>query len=161
MGSEKKLNILGIIIKILIIAPALLTGLIVMSSGINADSSQIAKETFMDSLAFSAVTNLSFISIIAAVALILIFFIVLLLTRPINAIKSILGIIVAAIVFLLIFATGTNDTVESLNVQGDITASPATIDFTHAGIWTALIGMIISSILALFLGFFVKLFSKI
>lgn len=161
MGSEKKLNLLGIIIKLIIIAPALIAGLLVMGSGVNAESPEPVQQEFMNSLSFSAVTNISFIAIIAAVVLILLFFVVLLATRPGTAIKSILGIIVATIVFFILYSAGTTDTVESLNVQGGITASESTLNFTHAGIWTAIIGMVISSILALFMGFIMKLVRKI
>lgn len=161
MGSEKKLNILGIIIKVIIIAPALIAGLLVMGAGVNAESTDIEKQAFMDGIPFSAVMNISYIAIIAAVVLILVFFIMLLITRPGTAVKSILGIIVSAIVFFILYSIGTTDTVESLNVQSGISASESIMNFTHAGIWTALIGMAISSILALFLGIFIKLFRKI
>lgn len=161
MGSEKKLNILGIIIKVIIIAPALIAGLMVMGSGVNADSAEPVKQSFMESVSFSAATNISFIAIIAAVVLILVFFGVLLATRPGGAIKSILGIIIAAVVFFILYAAGTGDTVESLGVQGNITASESTMNFTHAGIWTAIIGMTIGSILALFMGFIMKLVRNI
>jgi hypothetical protein len=157
MGSEKQLNILGIIIKLIIIAPALIAGLLVMGSGVNADSPELVQQTFMDSVSFSAVMNISFISIIAAVILILVFFAVLLATRPGTAIKSILGIIIATVVFFILYSAGTTDTVESLDVQGGISASESTMNFTHAGIWTAIIGMVISSVLALFMGFIMKL----
>ena len=161
MGSEKQLNILGIIIKVIIIAPALIAGLLVMGAGVNAESPDPVQQEFMNSVSFSAVTNISFIAIIAAVVLILLFFVILLITRPGSAVKSILGIIVAAIVFFILYSAGSTDTVESLNVQGGISASESTINFTHAGIWTAIIGMVISSILALFMGFFMKLVRKI
>jgi hypothetical protein len=161
MGSEKQLNILGIIIKVIIIAPALIAGLLVMGSGVNAESTEIEKQTFMDGIPFSAVMNISYIAIIAAVILILVFFVMLLVTRPGTAVKSILGIIISAIVFFILYSVGTTDTVESLDVQSGINASAATMNFTHAGIWTALIGMTISSVLALFLGIFMKLFRNI
>jgi hypothetical protein len=158
MDNEKKLNILGIIIKIVIIAPALIFGLLVMSSGVNADSSEEVIQKFMNGLALNGAMEISYYAIIAAIILIIIFFVVLLVTRPMQALKSISGIIIAGIVFFILYATGTNDTVESLGVTGDITASSATMDFVHAGIFTALIGMGISAVLAVFLGVFVKLF---
>ena len=157
MDNEKKLNILGLIIKIVIAVPALIFGFIVMTSGVNADSDELVKQNFMDSFAFSGVTNISFYAIILAVILVLVFFVVLLVTRPVQAIKSILGIIVAAVLFFILYSIGTTDTVESLNVTGDITASAATLDFTHAGIFTAIIGIAVCSVLAMFMGLIVKL----
>ena len=132
-----------------------------MGSGVNAESPEMEQQAFMDSVSFGAVTNISFIAIIAAVVLILGFFAILLATRPGTAIKSILGIIIAAVVFFILYSVGTTDTVESLNVQGGISASESTMNFTHAGIWTAIIGMVISAVLALFMGFIMKLVRNI
>ena len=157
MDNEKKLNVLGLIIKIVIAVPALIFGFIVMTSGVNAESDELVKQTFMDSFAFSGVMNISFYAIIIAVILVLVFFVVLLVTRPVQAIKSILGIVVAAVLFFILYSVGTTDTVESLGVVGDITASEATINFTHAGIYTAIIGLAICSALAMFMGVIVKL----
>ncbi|PWH85606.1 hypothetical protein [Brumimicrobium oceani] len=157
MDNEKKLNILGLIIKVVIAVPALIFGFIVMTSGVNAESDELVKQNFMESFAFSGVTNISFYAIILAVILVLLFFVVLLVTRPVQAIKSILGIVVAAVLFFILYSMGTTDTVESLGVVGDITASEATLDFTHAGIYTAIIGLAVCSALAMFMGLIVKL----
>jgi hypothetical protein len=157
MENEKKLNIIGIIIKVIIIAPALIAGLLVMGSGVNADSPVPEQQTFMDSLSFSAAMNISFITIIAAVVLILAFFVILLVSRPKTAIKSVLGIIVAALVFFILYGIGSSDTEESLQLAKGISASDATLDFTQAGIYTALLGLVVCSVLAFFMGFIVKL----
>lgn len=157
MDNEKKLNILGLAIKIIIAVPALIFGFITMTSGVNAESDETVKQAFMESVAFSSVMNISFYAIIITVALVLIFFIISLIMRPLQAIKSILGIIVAAVVFFILYSVGTTDTVESLGVTGDITASAATLDFTHAGIYTALIGLAVCSVLAMLMGLIVKL----
>ena len=157
MDNEKKLNILGLIIKIVIAVPALIFGFIVMTSGVNAESDETVKQSFMDNFAFSGVMNISFYAIIIAVILVLLFFVVSLVTRPMQAIKSILGIVVAAVLFFILYSVGTTDTVESLGVVGDITASESTINFTHAGIYTAIIGLGVCSLLAMFMGLIVKL----
>ncbi|PKR81997.1 hypothetical protein CW751_01270 [Brumimicrobium salinarum] len=160
MNNEKNLNILGLIIKILIAAPALIFGFIVMTSGVNADSADVEKLAFMDSLAFNGVINISLYAIAITVVLILIFFVVLLIMRPLQAIKSILGIIIAGVLFFILYSMGTTDSLESLNVVGDITASQSAIDFTHAGIYTAIIGLAVCSVVAIFMGFIVKLFKN-
>lgn len=157
MDSEKKLNILGLIIKIGIAVPALILGFITMTAGVNAESDEVVKQNFMDNFAFSGVMNISFYAIIAAVILVLLFFVISLITRPVAAIKSILGIIVAGVLFFILYSMGTTDTVESLGVTGDITASEATLNFTHAGMYTAIIGLVICSVLAMLMGFIVKL----
>ena len=160
MGHEKKLNIIGIIIKIIIVAPALIAGLIVMGSGVNADSDKALQEAFMDSVSFSAVMNISYITIIAAVVLVIGFFISLLVTRPMQAIKSVAGIIIAAIFFFILYSIGSSDTAESLNLSGGLTAEQSVVDFTHAGIITALTAIVICAVLALGLGFVLKLVRK-
>ena len=160
MENEKKLNIIGIIIKVLIIAPALIAGIIVMSAGVNADSSLPEQQEFMNSLSFSAAVNISFITIIAAVILILAFYVVLLISRPKTAIKSILGIIVSAVVFFILYGMGSSDTEESLQLAKGISASQTTLDFTQAGIYTALLALFVCAILAFFMGIIVKLIRK-
>ncbi|MCC5923196.1 MAG: hypothetical protein JJT77_05390 [Crocinitomicaceae bacterium] len=157
MNNEKKLNIIGLIIKIAIAAPALLTGLIVMGSGVNADSDKLEQAEFMDSFAFSAVINISYITIIAAVILVLLFFALLLISRPATAIKSVLGLVIAALFFFIAYLIGTADTVESLGVSGGVTATASELNFTHAGIITALTAIFICAILALALGPILKL----
>lgn len=160
MEHEKKLNIIGIVIRVLIIAPALIAGLIVMGSGVNADSDQVLQEAFKESVAFNAVMNISYITIIAAATLVVLFFFVFLVKRPVTAIRSILGIIIAAIFFFILYTVGTADTSESLSLSGGITVDQGVVDFTHAGIITALTAIVISAILALGLGFVLKLFRK-
>jgi hypothetical protein len=157
MENEKKLNILGLIIKLVIAVPALLAGVIVMSSGVNAESPKIEQADFMDSLAFSAVMNLSFITIILAALLIVLFFVVLLVSRPAVAIKSILGIVIAALVFFVLYGIGTTETSESLQFSGSITATQGELDFTHAGIITTLLAITVCGALALFMGYIMKL----
>jgi hypothetical protein len=160
MNNEKKLNIIGLIIKVVIAAPALLAGLIVMGSGVNADSDKLEQAEFMDSFAFSAVINISFITIIAAVVLVLLFFALLLISRPASAIKSVLGLVVAALFFFIAYLVGTADTVETLGVTGGVTATASELNFTHAGIVTALTAIVICTILALGLGPILKLIRK-
>lgn len=160
MEKEKTLNIVGIIIKILIIAPALIAGLVVMGSGVNADSVELVKNEFMDSVSFNAVMNISFITIIIAVVLVLGFFGALLVTRPMTAIRSILGIIIAGIFFFIMYAIGSSETADDLNLSGDLTAEQSVVDFTHAGIITALTAIAICAVLALLLGYVLKLVRK-
>ena len=160
MEHEKKLNIIGIVIRILIIAPALIAGLIVMGFGVNADSEEVLQAAFKDSVAFNAVMNISYITIILAATLVVLFFLVLLVKRPVTAIKSIAGIIIAAVFFFILYSIGTTDTSESLNLSGGITVDQSVVNFTHAGIITALIAILISAVLALGLGFVLKLIRK-
>lgn len=160
MEKERILNIIGVIIKILIIAPALIAGLVVMGSGVNADSVEMVKKEFMDSTSFNAVMNISYITIIVAVVLVLGFFAALLVTRPLTAIRSILGIIIAGVFFFIMYTIGSPETAADLNLSGDLTAEQSVVDFTHAGIITALVAIAICAVLALLLGFILKLVRK-
>jgi hypothetical protein len=159
--NEKKLNLIGLIIKIVIIAPALIAGFVVMGSGVNANSDADVQAAFMDSVSFNAVINISYITIVAAVILVLAFFAVLLGTRPMDAIRSILGIILAGVVFFILYSIGTADTSESLNLGGGLSVEQGAVDFAHAGIITALLAITICGVLALFLGYVMKLVRKI
>ena len=157
MDSEKKLNIMGLIIKLIIAIPALLFGFIVMSSGVSGDSTDIAKQSLMESGSFNTVIYISLLAILLAVALILIFFVGLVISRPKEGIKSILGIIIAAILFFVLYFIGTSDTVASLNVQGDITVSESAMNFTNAGIYTTIVALTICAVLTLGMGYVMKL----
>lgn len=156
MDNEKKLNIIGLAIKLIIAVPALILSFIVMTSNVNGDSDILLQQEFMQNPAFSGVINISIWSILIATALILIFFVFLLISRPKEAIKSILGLIVTAIIFFILYSIGTTDTVQSLNVQGDISITGGEMNFTHAGIYTTFILLTIASVLALLMGFIMR-----
>lgn len=160
MEQEKKLNLIGLIIRIAIIAPALIFGLMVMGSGVNAESASTDIEALKESVHFNAVFGISFIALLGCAALVLIFFGILLVTRPASAVKSILGIIIATLFFFIAYGIGSTDTAESLRVDSSIMVNQATIDFATAGIWTAIVAMVIASIAALGLGFVLKLVRK-
>jgi hypothetical protein len=160
MEQEKKLNLIGLIIRIAIIAPALLFGIMVMASGVNAESASVDIEALKESVHFNAVFGISFIALLGCAALVLIFFGVLLITRPASAIKSILGIIIATIFFFIAYAVGSTDTAESLRVDSSIMVNETTINFATAGIWTALVALVIATVTALGLGFVLKLVRK-
>lgn len=157
MENEKKLNIIGLVIKLVFAVPALITGVIVMASGVNAESPKLEQAEFMDSFAFGAVMNLSFITIILAAFLVVAFFVALLASRPVVAIKSILGIVIAAVVFFILYGIGTTDTVESLQFSGSHTATQKELDFTHAGIITTILAITVCGALALLMGYVMKL----
>lgn len=157
MDNEKKLNILSWVIKILFAVPALLATVIVMMSDVSS-ASDIVKQEFMDSFWFSSAINITIFSMAVAAILIIIFFIFLLISQPKQAIRSILGIIVSGIVFFILYLIGTNDTTSSLQIQENIQVSQGQLDFTHAGVYTALIAIGVTSFIALFMGFIMKLF---
>jgi hypothetical protein len=151
MEQEKKLNLIGLIIRIAIIAPAIIFGIMVMGSGVNAESASTDIESLKESVHFNAVFGISFVALLGCAALI---------TRPASAVKSILGIIIATIFFFIAYAIGSTDTAESLRVDSSIMVTETTVNFATAGIWTAIVAMAIASIAALGLGFVLKLVRK-
>lgn len=157
MDNEKKLNILGLAIKILFAVPALIACFIVMLSDVSS-ADDLVQQEFMNDFWFSSSINITLFSMAVAASLILIFFILLIISQPKQAIKSILGLILSGVVFFILYMIGTNDTVESLQIQDNIQVTQGEFDFTHAGIYTALIGITVTSFVALFMGFFMKLF---
>lgn len=157
MDNEKKLNILGLIIKLIIAIPALLFGFIVMTAGVSGESDATAQQALMESASYNTVIYICLFTILAAAALIIIFFIGLLFTQPKKGIQSILGIVIAAIVFFVLYFIGTSDTLDSLNVVGDITVSDVAMKFTHAGIYTTIIALVICSVLTIAMGYIMKL----
>jgi hypothetical protein len=157
MEQEKKLNTIGLIIRLVIIVPALIFGIMVMASGINAESPAEDIEALKNSLHFGGVFTISFIALLGCAALVILFFVILLITRPMVAVKSILGIILAAVFFFILYGIGSSDTTESLRLANNVAADQATINFAHAGIITALIAIVLSAVLALGLGFVMKL----
>lgn len=156
MDNEKKLNLLGLGIKIVFAVPALILSFIAMTSGVNGDSDEEVKQSFMDSVAFSGAINISIWAVVIAIVLVLLFFALLLISRPKEGIKSILGIILSGILFFLLYMVGTNDTIESLHVVGDISITAGTMNFVHAGIYTVIIGIVVVSLLAMLMGFIMK-----
>ncbi|MGB0932865.1 MAG: hypothetical protein ACPGU5_01190 [Lishizhenia sp.] len=138
----EKSNSIGLIIKAVIIIPIIIFGAMVMFSGINVDTSTTAEvNAFAEGGVMSGATIFSFAAIALCAVLIVVFFVYLLVTDPIRAIKSILGIIVAAVIFLVLYFAGTSTTPEDLNLPEAITASQKTVDFTNAGVVTAFIAI--------------------
>ncbi|MFA5574922.1 MAG: hypothetical protein WC994_07700 [Brumimicrobium sp.] len=152
MEKEKKLNIIGMAIKLIFAVPALILTLIVMTSNVTGDSDKLVIQEFMNNTAFTGAMNITLWTIFIAAGLILIFFFILLISRPKDAIKSIMGIIISGVIYFVLYLVGTNDTIESLGVQGDVSVTAGGINFTHAGIYTVLILLVIASLLAVGMG---------
>lgn len=156
----EKSNTIGMIIKAVIIVPIIIFGALVMFSGINVDTSTTAEVSeFAAGPVMSGATIFSFAAIALCAVLIVVFFVYLLITDPIRAIKSILGILVAAAIFLILYFAGTSTTPEDLNLPEAITASQKTVDFTNAGVVTAFIA-IGAALLAIVIGWLLNLVRK-
>lgn len=91
--------------------------------------------------------------IFLGIALILFFFVVQLITNPKKTIISILGLIAALVIYLIFWAAGTNDTNETLQLRHPVGQS--TIVSTTAGLWTAIVAVVVG-FLAILSGFFTR-----
>lgn len=132
------LGVAGIVLCILVIG------------GPNADGTSVAEQTtFREGWKLSSAISFTGILMFACMALVLLFFVVQLITNPKKTIFSIIGILVAAVIYLIMTMVGTSDTNESLALRDPV--SDSTISSTTAGLYTVIIGLVIS-ILAILLG---------
>lgn len=132
------LGIVGIVLCILVIG------------GPNADGTSVAEqESFREGWKLSSAISFTGILMFACMAMVLLFFVVQLITNPKKTIFSIIGILVAAVIYLIMTMVGTSDTNESLALRDPV--SDSTISSTSAGLYTVIIGLVIS-VLAILLG---------
>ena len=111
--------------------------------GPNMDSTVAEQETFREGTSLGMAVNYTRYLILASVIIVLAFFVMHLITNTKKTVLSIVGIIAAGIVYLILWASGTTDTNESLRLLEDVQVEPATIVSTTAGIYTAVIGVIV------------------
>ncbi len=100
-------------------------------------------ESFRDGGPMSFATMFTVFILIACVALVLIFFIMQLISNPKKTLLSIIGIVVALVLFLIFWAIGTKDTDQSLGLIDSIgSVEQGTINATTAGLWVVFIGLL-------------------
>lgn len=147
-------------IKLAIIIPILILGLSVMFSGVHVENSpETVVQEFRDGGLLTSTTMFSFVVIGLCAFLVLAFFVVLLVTQPKKAIKSILGIILVGVLFVILNAIGTTDTNESLRLAEDVQVEQSVLNSSTAGIWTAAITLFVG-IAAILLGPVINLVRK-
>ena len=83
----------------------------------------------------------------AAVAFVLGFFLFQLVTRPKNTIISIIGLVVAAVIYVIFFSSGTQDTTDTLQLKNPV--SQEVVNSTTAGLYTVLACLVIGVIVIL------------
>ena len=124
--------------------------------GPNIEQPMDVVEEFRDGMQLSAAIWFFIIILIACIALILGFFVFQLFANPKKTVMSIIGLIVALVIYLIFLAIGTSDTSESLNLLQSIgEVESSTITSTSAGLYTVLVGLalaLLAIIVAPFLG---------
>lgn len=148
--ETKKMNMVMNILKYGLVAIGVIACILVIG-GPNADGTidKDIVDSFRDGVSMSLAINYTIAIIGITIALVLLFFVVQLITNPKKTIMSIIGIIVALILFLILWAMGTTDTNESLALLEDVQVAQGTINSTTAGLWTVLIGIVVGVLVAL------------
>lgn len=107
------------------------------------------QEDFAQSGSMTMAINYTIIIIVAALAGILLFFLFQLVINTKRTALSIIGIVVAFVLYLILRLVGTSDTNQSLALSEDYHVSDATLDATTAGLWVVIIGIVIGILLAI------------
>ncbi len=138
--ETKKLNMFMNILKFGLVAVGVIACILVVG-GPNAEATVEAQEEFRESGSLGIAINYTLLVIIASVAIVLLFFVLQLITNTKKTVMSIIGLIVALVLYLVFWAMGTSDTNESLQLLEDVQVEQGTIATTTAGLYTALVGV--------------------
>jgi len=109
-----------------------------------------AQETFREGASMSLATSFTGFIIFASVGLILVFFVIQLITNPKKTVMSIIGLLVALVLYLIFLMIGTSDTNESLALLEDVQVAQGTIASSSAGLYTVISGVVIALLVAVF-----------
>ena len=139
--DTKKLNLFMSILKFGLVAIGVLLCLFLFG-GPNMENTLEQQEVFRDGTSLSLATSFTGFIIFASIGLILIFFVVQLITNPKKTVMSIIGLLVALVLYLVLTMIGTSDTNESLALRDPVDL--ATIGSTSAGLYTVVIGIIVA-----------------
>jgi hypothetical protein len=102
-------------------------------------------ESFRDGAKMTTATYFTIFVLVACVALVLFFFVMQLISNPKKTLLSIIGIVVALVLYLVLYGIGTSDTSESLALTDSIgDVSKGTITSTTAGLYTVLTGLVVA-----------------
>jgi uncharacterized membrane protein len=111
-------------------------------TGPNIEQPMSEVEDFRDGMQLSAAIWFFIIILLSCIALVLGFFVFQLISNPKKTLMSIIGLVVAFVIYLILWAIGTSDTAESLNLLQSIgEVESSTISSTTAGLYTVLIGL--------------------
>jgi hypothetical protein len=154
MNDSMKLMILNIVKIFLAIVGLILVVWTISSLSGTADfkdMSMAEKKELMNNSALSAMTQFVMWIVIIGAKLILLFFLFSIKLNPVSALKSVAGIILSAIAFL-IFYLAAKGTMISVAVEKDIEQS--VVKATEAGLYLTIFMVVVGFILMLFGGLF-------
>ena len=146
--KSNKLDLAMNVLKFGLVAVGVVLSLLIIN-GPNAEQTKMEIDAFREGASLSAAITYSGLLLFLCVAVVVLFFIVQLITNTKRTIFSIIGIIVAFVLYFVISMIGTSDTNASLALRDPV--SESTINSTSAGLYTVIIGLVIS-ILVIVLG---------
>tara|TARA_B110000305_G_scaffold126584_1_gene141829 strand:+ start:881 stop:1354 length:474 start_codon:yes stop_codon:yes gene_type:complete len=123
-------------------------GCLFLFFGENMNSTMQDQETFRDGLSLSFTVSFAGFLIFASIGLILLFFVTQIISNPKKTLMSIIGVIVALVVYLIFLMIGTGDSNESLLLAEDVQVEKGTIVSTTAGIFTVLTLIVVALVAA-------------
>lgn len=147
--DTKKFNLTMNIIKFTIGAIGLVACLWVLFKNPGSDATELEKANFADTPQMNLAIYYTIVTIVIALASVLLFFLYQLVTNPKKTALSISGIIAALLIYLVFYFIGTSDTNESLLLLEKNHVSDSTLAGTNAGLITVYIGVAVAIVLAI------------
>lgn len=147
--DAKKMNLISNVLKISLVAIGVLSCLFLFV-GPNATAEVSEVESFREGASLSFSIGFTIFVIVACVALVLLFFVFQLISNPKKTLFSIIGIVVALVLYLIISIGGTSDTNETLLLAEDVQVAQSSINSTTAGLYTVLVGLVVAFAAAVF-----------
>jgi len=147
--DTKKFNLAMNVLKYAVGIVGAIACLWVWGTSPGSDISEIAKKEYADTPQMSMAIYYTITVIAVAVGCILIFFAFQMITNTKKTLLSILGVIIALVVYFILRMIGTTDTNESLQLANEKFVSDGTLASITAGLYTVLIGIAIGFLVAL------------
>jgi len=144
--DTKKLNLYMSILKVGLVAIGVIACLFLFG-GADMNSTMQEQSSFRDGMSLGFSVSFTGFLIFACIGLILIFFVLQLISNPKKTIMSIIGVVVALVLYLIFLMVGTSDTNASLQLAEDVQVEQGTIVSTTAGLYLV-ITLIVIALLA-------------
>ena len=143
--DDKKLNLIMTILKVALVVVGVIACFLVIM-GPNADSPVKERDAFLASFNLALAINYTLYIVLGGAEIIVLFFLVVLVTNTKKTALSIVGILVALVVYLIFWGAGSSDTNESLMLSEKLATDAATIGTVTAGIYTAMVGIVLGGL---------------
>lgn len=146
--KSNKLDLAMSILKFGLVGIGVILCLLIIN-GPNAEQPIAEQLDYREGASLGAAISYSGLLLFACLAVVVIFFVVQLITNTKKTVFSIIGIIIAFLLYFIISMMGTSDTNASLALRDPV--SNGTINSTSAGLYTVIIGLVVS-VLVILLG---------